>query len=60
MFYSFPLYFLFLFFPPSLLGCVISSQSTAGTKLALIYGIFIQLGVHIVPSLSLFFFHFLF
>lgn len=51
--------FFFFFFS---LGCVTSSQSTAGTKLALIYGTFIRLGFTSFPlslSLPCFFSHFL-
>lgn len=44
--------FFFFFFS---LGCVTSSQSTAGTKLALIYGTFIRLGFTSFPRLFLFF-----
>ncbi len=43
-----------------LLGNVTSSQSTAGTKLALIYGAFVQPGSHrLSPSLFSFYFSFL-
>jgi hypothetical protein len=48
-----PTMFLFLFFFFFSLGCVTSSQSTAGTKLALIYGTFIRLGFTSFPLLSL-------
>jgi hypothetical protein len=44
-------FFLFFFFFS--LGCVTSSQSTAGTKLALIYGTIIRLGFTSFPLLSL-------